>query len=161
MSLKVLQCFLSQTFKTDETISTNEYNILRFTILKLVYEINQSLVSTFERMIPLEDGMVGNYDDIRNLYKKSSKVWEILPDVAKKLKPLIEFIDLRRIDLKDMENIFEPLDIISKEDLLEFFRYHAKVKTPISYTRGMPFFTWDKKHCGDGITIHNDEVTFI
>ncbi|CAI2186447.1 16482_t:CDS:1 [Funneliformis geosporum] len=58
-----------------------------------------------------------------------------------------------------MENIFEPLNIISKNALLEFFRYHAKVKTPAPYTRGMPFLTWDNKHCGNGLTIHDDEFT--
>ncbi|CAI2186445.1 16481_t:CDS:1 [Funneliformis geosporum] len=81
MSLKVLRCFLSQTFNINEPILTNEYNILRFTILKLVHEINQSLVSSFERMIPSED-RIGDDDDKRNHDKVYLKALEILPDVA-------------------------------------------------------------------------------
>ncbi|CAG8629701.1 3007_t:CDS:2, partial [Acaulospora colombiana] len=121
---------------------TNEYSVLRFTILLVAIEESLEAFSAFEKRLPVWDNIKDgfNFNNRENVTSIKDKYISIANNAAS----IIEFIDFRRIDAKILIDIIEPLDLISPKKLMEAYRFHSyETKSP-SHFRGIHCITWDK-----------------
>ncbi|CAG8507696.1 1959_t:CDS:1 [Acaulospora colombiana] len=155
LSLQGLQCMLS---KRDEkkSFSSSEYSVFRFTVLTAAKSVSHEAFSTLEKRlrpwIEVQEALqtLNNND----LIKK-----EISTSVSNIIKPIVEYIDFRRIDAEIIAKAIEPLDIISSSKITDSYRHLALKNAPLSPYYGVNIFMWDRNSCGKDLEICNDGRT--
>ncbi|CAG8452021.1 2715_t:CDS:1 [Acaulospora colombiana] len=164
LSFQALQCLLSRTFdKKNGVFCTNEYSVLRFAILSAAGEVAQN-TSILEKKIPaweeIKDEIKRGFD--LKKYEDMSDILDIRVPIANKLSPLIDFIDLRRIDGLILADIIEPLDLIKKDHLYKIYRSYAR-REYFSPFRGISCsrenIKWEKNGCSQNLIISPDGYT--
>ncbi|CAG8664036.1 14888_t:CDS:1, partial [Acaulospora colombiana] len=152
LSLQGLQCML---LKRDEkkTFASSEYSVFRFAILAAAKNLSQEAYVVLEERLPLQ---IMAQEVFQTLNNGESIKKEISKSVADIVKPIVEYIDLRRIDAEIIEKIIEPLDIVSSSKIIEAYRFLARKNAPLSEFYGVPLFMWDQNNCGAGLEISNN-----
>ncbi|CAG8629576.1 11201_t:CDS:1 [Acaulospora colombiana] len=154
LSIQALQCLLSKSNDETKIFKTSEYSVLRMAILLAVKNVSQEAFFTLKKRLPLwdkiEDGFDFNNNDIPDIK-------DICTSTANILAPIIEFIDLRRIEGKILIDIIEPLNLISSKKLMATYRFYAYEKNFLPPFRGIRCnFKWDKNGCGPHLSISSN-----
>ncbi|CAG8449431.1 7039_t:CDS:1, partial [Acaulospora colombiana] len=152
LSLQALRCLLSKSNDETKIFATSEYSVLRFAILLAAKNVSQEAFSTLEKKLPswkkIEDGFDFNNNGIPDIE-------DVCASTANILAPIIEFIDLRRIDGKILVDIIEPLNLIPYKNLVAAYRFYTYEKRYLPLCRGINF-KWDKHGCGPSLSISSD-----
>ncbi|CAG8483709.1 9909_t:CDS:1 [Acaulospora morrowiae] len=160
LSLQALRCLLSNTNDNEKVFVTSEYSVLRFTILLSAKNVSQAAFSALKIRLPLWNKINDGFNFKNN---DTSGLTDICTCTANNMAPLIEFIDLRRIEGKILIDIIEPLNLIPHEKLIAAYRYYTYDKDPMSAFRGKPFIKedikWDRNNCGPSLFISPDGYT--
>ncbi|CAG8615183.1 586_t:CDS:2 [Acaulospora colombiana] len=130
LSFQALQCLLSKSNDEKKEFATSEYSLLRISILLAAKKVSQEAVDALEKRLPVWDKVKDEFDFNNN---NIVNINDNCASIAGNLTPLLEFIDLRRIDGKILTDIIEPLDLIPSKKLMEVYplmdtQYHETIK---------------------------------
>ncbi|CAI2183567.1 17173_t:CDS:1 [Funneliformis geosporum] len=176
-SLKALQCLLSHT-QDDKMIpfATPEYSVLRYSLIRVADQISKDATSILEGYLPSKKRIAEHPIQIDTA--DNPKYIEILPQLIQMFTPLLDYIELWRINVKILEDIIEPLEIIPSDAMMQVYRHQAKNKS-IPDTRGIPYiciednveivcnidlceeYVWDSNFCGSQLIIDEKEETIV
>ncbi|CAG8507674.1 1958_t:CDS:1 [Acaulospora colombiana] len=155
LSLQGLQCMLSKR-DTKKTFVSSEYSVFRFTVLTAAKSISHEAFSTLEKKL---QPWMEVKEVPQTLKNNDSMKKEISTSVADIIRPIVEYIDFKRINAMIIAKIIEPLDIISSSKIMDSYRSLAFQAAPLSPFYGVPLFIWDQKGCGMGLEINDNGRT--
>ncbi|CAG8662831.1 1919_t:CDS:1, partial [Acaulospora morrowiae] len=158
LSLQGLQCLLSKRNET-RTFTSSEYSVLRFAILSAAKKVSEEAFSILDkRLPPREKVKKSSLQDIEN---NNLTEREISTSIADAVNPVIEHIDLRRIDGMILAKAIEPLNIIPSNKIMDSYRFQACEKSPLSEYYSIPIYNikWDINGHGPNINISEDGQT--
>lgn len=156
LSFNALKCLLSSI--TNSIFASSEYSVLRYSILICAKTISHEAYSILEIQLPkwnclssyddndnsnnnniINNGHILNEESVNGHSTKflSNIIEDYSSQIFEILTPLMEFIDLRRINGTMLADLIEPLEIIPSKILMEAFRFHLKERKPLQSFRGM------------------------
>ncbi|RGB34118.1 hypothetical protein C1646_787651 [Rhizophagus diaphanus] len=153
LSITGLKYLLSYTYEKEVTFATPEYEVFRYSVILAAKQVSNYAYNIFmDRLPPLKQ--------IRNSVQVKNE-FIINKQIAKKLKPLIKFIDFKRINALIISDIIEPLNIIPIEIIQSAYRNIAlSSDSNLSNTRGNSInesdYVWDMSACGSNLIIKDD-----
>jgi hypothetical protein len=126
LSLEGLGYLLEKTFDTQIPFATPEFNIWEYSLMKAIRKViqNETLVeeildkSSFSICEPQEVGEIKNY-----------------------LTTLIDYIDLNRMDIKEIKQHVEPFNIYTIDKFKDVYLSKA-MNEELGFIRGIPIFKW-------------------
>ncbi|RGB33985.1 concanavalin A-like lectin/glucanase domain-containing protein [Rhizophagus diaphanus] len=135
---------------------TPEYEVFRYSAILVAKQVSNDAYNSIINHLPtldqIENSMVVEIDPITDHQK-----------IAEELKPLIKFIDFRRIKVQIISDIIEPLGIIPIETTLSVYRYMAlSINLNLSNTRAKPinlvsyYYVFDVTACGSKLIIEDN-----
>ncbi|CAG8530220.1 16589_t:CDS:2, partial [Funneliformis mosseae] len=103
--------------------------------------------------LPSKKKIAGHPIQIDNI--DNPKYIEVLPQLIQMFTPLLDYVELWRINVKILEDIIEPLEIVPNDAMMQVYRHQAKNKS-IPDTRGIPYiciedsveYVWNIDPCG-------------
>ncbi|POG68874.1 hypothetical protein GLOIN_2v1632633 [Rhizophagus irregularis DAOM 181602=DAOM 197198] len=100
-------------------------------------------------------------EQIKNSFQVENNFITDNRKIAEELKPLIKFIDFRRIKGIILVNFIEPLDIIPAEVILNVYRFKTlSDNSDLSSVRGRSIYkfnyVWDESACGSKLIVENN-----
>ncbi|CAG8653202.1 7402_t:CDS:1, partial [Acaulospora morrowiae] len=159
LSFNTLQYFLSHTFDDERFTSafaSSEYSLLRYSILISAKKVSYEAFTLLERHLPKwkhfsssgdeasSEGERDEGDDSE--FKRRRKIphngiiqtirENYSSSIYKVLTPLMEFINLRRINGRILADWVEPLGILPSRIVMEAFKFHLREKVPLPPFRG-------------------------
>jgi hypothetical protein len=168
-SFKALECLLSHTQDNNMIpFATPEYSVFRYSLIRIASQISKDATIILEEYLPFMDKISGYPIQVDTI--DDPKFIEIRPHVIQMFTPLLDYIDLWRIDAQILEYIIEPLGIIPNDLIFQVYRHQARNnKSSTSDTRGIPYiyiednaeYVWDKNFCGSQLIIEDIEKTIV
>ncbi|GES97512.1 hypothetical protein GLOIN_2v1777853 [Rhizophagus clarus] len=154
LSIKALQYLLSCTHEKEKTFVTPEYEVFRYSAILAAKQVSDDAYKFIMERLP-------TLEQMKNSFKAEDKFIADHQKVAEELKPLIKFIDFRRIKGQILVNFIEPLKIIPSEVILEVYRFKTlSDKSDLNVIRGGPIcefnYVWDESACGPNLIIEDD-----
>ncbi|CAG8640438.1 19924_t:CDS:2 [Rhizophagus irregularis] len=151
LSIPGLKYLLSITHKKRVPFATQEYEVFRYSAILSAKQVsNDAYVSLMERLPTLEQ--------IENSYHVENNLIIDHQKVANEIKPLVDYIDFRRIKGQVLVDFIEPLGIIPEKIILSVYREMAKLNNSyFNDTRGIPLLmhVWDESACGSKLIIED------
>ncbi|CAB4403773.1 unnamed protein product [Rhizophagus irregularis] len=153
LSFSALHHLLFHIHGKDKSFATPEYEVLRYGAILAAEKVNNNnyiaLIGCLPTLKQIEEESV----DMNKTFVISCK------NISKELKPLIKYIDFRRIEGQILVEIIEPLKIISEDIIINALRYIKSNNPDLYYIRGIPSFyksayVWDK--CGSKLVIEDN-----
>ncbi|GES97598.1 hypothetical protein GLOIN_2v1842735 [Rhizophagus clarus] len=150
LSIAGLKCLLSYTYKKEKLFATPEYEVFRYSAILAAKEVSNDVHKILMKKLPTLKQLENT-----NLIKTEDKFTYHLK-VAKKLEPLVRFIDLNQIKGEILIEIIEPLEIVPFEIILSNYR-HRVLSNDMCSTgiRGNPYVL-DESTCGSNLIIEDN-----
>ncbi|GBB90702.1 hypothetical protein RclHR1_17740002 [Rhizophagus clarus] len=154
LSITGFKYLLSITHEKEMSFATPEYEVFRYSAILAANQVSNDVYNTLIELLP-------TLEQLDNSVRVGNKFIIDNQTIAEELKPLIEFIDFRRIKAQIIVDIIEPLKIIPTETILGIYRHMALLSNlNLSNTRGIPIneygYVWDEKACGSKLIIEDD-----
>ncbi|GES97547.1 hypothetical protein GLOIN_2v810536 [Rhizophagus clarus] len=154
LSITGLKYLLSITHEKEKPFATSEYEVFRYSTILAANQVSNDARNTLIELLPTLE-QLDNSVRVRNKFITDNQ------KIVKELKPLIEFIDFRRIKSQIIIDIIEPLEIVPTETILNVYRYIASLNNSnLSNTRGISInesnYVLDKSACGSNLIIEDD-----
>ncbi|GES97604.1 hypothetical protein GLOIN_2v436000 [Rhizophagus clarus] len=157
LSIAGLQYLLSCTHEKKKPFATPEYEVFRYSAILAAKQVSNDAHKTLMEQLPTLEQMKQVENSIQ--IKNKDKFINNYQEVAKELKPLVEFINFCRIKGQILVNFIEPLEIIPNEVLLNVYRHKVLLdNSDLSYIRGIPIYSnyvWDESSCGSKLIIED------
>ncbi|POG66424.1 hypothetical protein GLOIN_2v1802430 [Rhizophagus irregularis DAOM 181602=DAOM 197198] len=144
LSIAGLKYLLSCTYEKEMTFSTPEYEVFRYRAILAAKQVSNDAYTTLMKLLPtLEQMQMDNSVQVKNKFITDHQ------NVAKELKPLVEFIDFKRIKGQILTDVIDPLEIIPSKIILNVYRDIVRSNNSnLNYIRGIPtMYVWDEKEC--------------
>ncbi|GBB83418.1 hypothetical protein RclHR1_10140003 [Rhizophagus clarus] len=150
LSITGLKYLLSITYEKEIAFVTSEYEVFRYSAILAAKQVSGEARKAIMERLPI-------FEQIKNsLYVKDKFITDN-QKVVEELKPLIKYIDFRRIKGQILANIIEPLEIIPAEVILSAYRFKAvSEKSDLSDFRGRTNYVWDLTACGSKLIIEDN-----
>ncbi|RIA98958.1 concanavalin A-like lectin/glucanase domain-containing protein [Glomus cerebriforme] len=153
LSLEGLRYLLKKTFDAQIPFATPEFNIWEYALSKVTRKIiqDESLVETI-----LEE------KSFSLCYPRE------IEEIKNQLTPLIGYIDLKRMDAREIDQCVVPFNIYHPQRISDGYRYislnEENEDEGLGFIRGIPIFKWknnvlDLKVSGNGSTVEAKEFT--
>lgn len=138
LSFPALKFLLSYVRGKGKSLPATEYEVFRFVIIHVAHQISKDAVEMLENYLPTMDKIDQIQDS--NIIVQNTEFHLFRPQLTEILTPLLEFIDIRRIDGKILTDVLEPLDIITPEKIVDAYRFYARnhLSLPSSFTTETP-----------------------
>ncbi|RGB33779.1 hypothetical protein C1646_743157 [Rhizophagus diaphanus] len=160
LSITGLQCLLSCTYEKENPFATPEYEVFRYSAILAAKQVSNDAHKILMRQLPtLEQLENTNSIKLENEFTDRQKV-------AKRLEPLIKFIDFNQIKARILIEIIEPLEIIPSEIIVSVYRRKALSNDSDSNgIRGKPQktinfvesdYVWDESARGSKLIIEDN-----
>jgi hypothetical protein len=164
LSIAGLRYFLSCTYEKQKPFATSEYEVFRYSAIIAARQVSNDAYKTLMKRLPTLEQI----SQVENSVQIENKDKFIInhQEVVKELKPLVEFINLRRIKGRMLVNFIEPLEIIPNEVILNVYRYKVlSDNSDLSDIRGIPIIytncVWDESTCGSKLIFEdNNKVVY-
>jgi hypothetical protein len=150
--LKYLLCITNDN--KEVPFATQEYEIFRYSTILAARQVSNDAYNTFIERLP-------TLEQIDNSVRVGNKLITDNQKIAEELKPLIKFIDFKRIKAQIIIEFIEPLEIIPVEIILSVYRHLALLNnSKLSNTRGKSInesdYVWDEMACGSKLIIEDN-----
>ncbi|GBB99057.1 hypothetical protein RclHR1_03400009 [Rhizophagus clarus] len=158
LSITGLKYLLSITYGKDSPFATNEYDVLRYSVILTAKQISEDTYKAFMEWLPT----LKQIENSNNSISVENKFVIDHQKVAKELEPLIEYIDFKRIDTHILANFIEPLKVIPTEIICSAYRNVALLNNlTLNNVRGKPQISeidlvWDVLACGSKLIIKDN-----
>ncbi|CAG8578578.1 uncharacterized protein OCT59_001003 [Rhizophagus irregularis] len=154
LSISALQYLLSCTHEKEKAFVTPEYEVLRYSAILAAKQISEDAHNAIMKRLPTLEQIKNSFQVENNFITDNRKI-------AEELKPLIKFIDFRRIKGIILVNFIEPLDIIPAEVILNVYRFKTlSDNSDLSSVRGRSIYkfnyVWDESACGSKLIVENN-----
>ncbi|CAB4387074.1 unnamed protein product [Rhizophagus irregularis] len=126
LSLEGLRYLLEKTFDTQIPFATPEFNIWEYSLIKAIRKVIQN-----ETLI----------DEILDKSSFSTCEPQEVEEIKNHLVPIISYIDLNRMDTKEIKQHVEPFGIFSAIDISNVYCSKA-LDEELEFIRGIPIFKW-------------------
>ncbi|CAB4416433.1 unnamed protein product [Rhizophagus irregularis] len=126
LSLEGLRYLLEKTFDTQIPFATPEFNIWEYSLIKAIRKVIQN-----ETLI----------DEILDKSSFSTCEPQEVEEIKNHLTPIISYIDLNRMDTKEIKQHVEPFGIFSAIDISNVYCSKA-LDEELEFIRGIPIFKW-------------------
>ncbi|GBB85272.1 hypothetical protein RclHR1_11830003 [Rhizophagus clarus] len=158
LSIAGLRYLLYYTHEKEISFATPEYEVFRYSAILAAKQVSDDAYECLIGQLPTLELLELLENSNLEIIKKKPIVDR--QKVAKKLKPLIEFIDFKRVQGQVLVDVIEPLEIVPSKIILNVYRYNTKSINPNIYIRGISTnYVWDRSGCGSGlITEENGKV---
>ncbi|RIA90752.1 hypothetical protein C1645_875900 [Glomus cerebriforme] len=148
LSTAAFQYLLSYTYKKKMYFATPEYEVFRYSAILVAKQVSNDSYKTLMKLLPtleqLENSIKVKNEDITNRQK-----------IIDELKPLVKFIDFRRIKEEIITDIIEPLEITPTVKV-----YRHQLRSPnTNCFRGTPYnfgYIWDESARGSKLIIEDN-----
>ncbi|POG79849.1 hypothetical protein GLOIN_2v1523598, partial [Rhizophagus irregularis DAOM 181602=DAOM 197198] len=160
LSITGLQCLLSCTYEKEKPFATPEYEVFRYSAILVAKQVSNDAHKILMRQLPtLEQLENTNSIKLENEFTDRQKV-------AKRLEPLIKFIEFNQIKARILIEIIEPLEIIPSEIIVSVYRRKAlsndsdsngirgKPQKPIDFAESN--YVWDESARGSKLIIEDN-----
>ncbi|CAB5356880.1 unnamed protein product [Rhizophagus irregularis] len=160
LSITGLQCLLSCTYEKETPFATPEYEVFRYSAILAAKQVSNDAHKILMRQLPtLEQLENTNSINLENEFTDRQKV-------AKRLEPLIKFIDFNQIKARILIEIIEQLEIIPSEIIVSVYRRKAlsndsdsngirgKPQKPINFAESN--YVWDESARGSKLIIEDN-----
>jgi hypothetical protein len=152
LSITALQYLLFCTHESEIPFATSEYDVFRYSAILAAEQVSEEAYKTLMRRLPTLE-QIENFDQIENNHIIDHQ------KVAEELRPLVEYIDFRRINSVQFD-IIGPLKIIPAE----IIQNNSKsINSDLNNTRGIPIYRinesdlfWDESECGSELIIEEN-----
>ncbi|GBB88631.1 hypothetical protein RclHR1_01520016 [Rhizophagus clarus] len=126
LSLEGLRYLLEKTSDTQIPFATSEFNIWEYSLVKAIREViqNETLVKKIMDEISFSPCEPREVEEIRS-----------------HLIPLIDYINLNRMDTEEIKLHVEPFDIFSAKYISDVY-FSKALDDELKFIRGMPIFKW-------------------
>ncbi|GBB85567.1 hypothetical protein RclHR1_12060005 [Rhizophagus clarus] len=162
LSISGLQYLLACTYDKDKPFATPEYEVFRYGAILASKQVSNDAYKTLkERLQTLKEiKQVENSVQVDN-----EKLIINHQEIAKKLEPLVKYIDFMRIEGQILTDIIEPLEIIPAKIIVDVYRQKTRLnKFELNNTRGTicSQYVWDETECGTNTLIEdNGKVVYL
>ncbi|CAG8464978.1 10514_t:CDS:2, partial [Acaulospora morrowiae] len=160
LPFETFQVLLAKTRNNHKLFASSEYSVLRYSILLSAKEVSNESFSILKERLPTWNELCNNgFIPINKDFKFTDDVSRI----SKSLEPLVDMIDLTYIDGKVLADLFDPLNLISKDKLMSAYKVHLRGSILPKF-RGIQNsqiisskdVRWDIHECDQNINLDND-----
>ncbi|GBB88630.1 hypothetical protein RclHR1_01520015 [Rhizophagus clarus] len=134
LSLEGLRYLLEKTFDSQIPFATSEFNVWEYTFVKAIKEVIQNNKTLVKEILDKNSFSTCRPQEIE--------------EIKSHLTPLINYINLKRMNGEEIEQRIEPFNIYPTEELKKGYSSILNGRG-LGFIRGVPIFKWkNNKHNG-------------